>query len=67
MGMKKLGPISSIVMLTVAVAAIVVGIYLKARGTLTWDTFTGWMVSTFLLAAIFGFMVLRDIQAKWWT
>lgn len=60
--MLKFGPIATLVMLALALAANGLGIYLKVRGTLSWGNFAGWMACTLTLAGLIGWMVWSDIR-----
>lgn len=60
----KLPRILTFGLLVVALAACVLGIYLKVNGTLTWGQFAGWEASTLALAGIIGRMVYFDVARK---
>jgi hypothetical protein len=60
----KLPRILTLGLFVLALVACALGVYLKAKGTVTWGQFAGWEASTLGLAAIIGRMVYFDAFRK---
>jgi len=57
---KTLPRILTLGLFVVVLLGTAAGVYLKAKGTLTWGQFAGWEATGLAFIAIIGVMVLHD-------